>query len=128
VDEPLPAQLDPFKIPMKIVERVMNNCYLGDGTVHPSDHLLFIHELCELFKCAGISTNQVKRKLFSLSLKGRSAEWYKVLKMANLLARRKLYLSFILNSILLVRFRKIGIKYIIFGLMMEIVLPKHGGY
>jgi hypothetical protein len=27
VDEPLLAQLDPFKIPMKIVERVMNNCY-----------------------------------------------------------------------------------------------------
>jgi hypothetical protein len=25
VDEPPPAQLDPFKIPMKIVERVMNN-------------------------------------------------------------------------------------------------------
>ena len=55
VDDPPPAQLDPFKIPMKIVEHVMNNCYLGDGTVHPSDHLLFIHELCELFKCAGIS-------------------------------------------------------------------------
>jgi hypothetical protein len=33
-----------FKIPMKIVERVMNNCYLGDGTVHPGDYLLFIHE------------------------------------------------------------------------------------
>ena len=49
-----------FKIPIKIVERVMNNCYLGDGTVHPGDHLLFIHELCELFKCAGISMNQVK--------------------------------------------------------------------
>jgi hypothetical protein len=70
----------PFKIPMKIVEHVMNNCYLGDGTVHPGDHLLFIHELCELFKCAGISMNQVKRKLFSLSLKGRAAEWYKTLK------------------------------------------------
>jgi hypothetical protein len=54
VDERPSAQLDPFKIPMKIVERVMNNCYLGDGTVHPSDHLLFIYELCELFKCAGI--------------------------------------------------------------------------
>jgi hypothetical protein len=36
----------PFKIPMKIVERAMNNCYLGDGTVHPGDHFLFIHELC----------------------------------------------------------------------------------
>jgi hypothetical protein len=70
----------PFKIPMKIVERVMNNCYLGDGTIRHGDHLLFIHELCELFKCAGISTSQVKRKLFSLSLKGRVAEWYKTLK------------------------------------------------
>jgi hypothetical protein len=69
-----------FKIPMKIVERAMNTCYLGDGTVHPGDHLLFIHELCELFKCAGISTSQVKRKLFSLSVKGRAAEWYKTLK------------------------------------------------
>jgi hypothetical protein len=45
VDEPPPAQLDPFKIPIKIVERVMNNCYLGDGTVYLGDHLLFIHEL-----------------------------------------------------------------------------------
>jgi hypothetical protein len=80
VDEPPPAQLYPFKIPMKIVERVINNCYLGDGTVHPGDHLLFIHELCELFKCVGISTNQVKRKLFALSLKDRTAEWYKLLK------------------------------------------------
>jgi hypothetical protein len=80
VDEPLPTQLDPFKIPMKIGECVMNNCYSGDGIVHPSDHLLFIHELCELFKCAGISSSQVKRKLLSLSLKGRAAEWYKLLK------------------------------------------------
>jgi hypothetical protein len=60
----------------------MNNYYLGDGTVQPGDHLLFIHELCELFKCADTSTNQVKRKLFSLSLKGRSAEWYKMMEKA----------------------------------------------
>jgi hypothetical protein len=64
----------PFKIPMKIVERVRNNCYLGDGTVHPGDHLLFIHKLCELFQCASISMNQVKKKLFSFSLKGRAEE------------------------------------------------------
>jgi hypothetical protein len=70
--QPPPAQLDPFKIPMKIVECVMDNCYSGDGTAHPGDHLLFIHELFELFKCVGISSSQVKRKLFSLSLKGRA--------------------------------------------------------
>ena len=40
-----PTEIIPFKVPMKIVDRVMSNCYLGDGTVHPGDHLLFIHEL-----------------------------------------------------------------------------------
>jgi hypothetical protein len=60
-----------FKIPMKIVEHAMNNYYLGDGTVHPGDHFLFIHDLCELFKCAGISTCEVKRKLFFIT-KGQS--------------------------------------------------------
>jgi hypothetical protein len=30
----------PFKIPMKIVEHAMNNCYLGDGTIHSGDRLL----------------------------------------------------------------------------------------
>src|SRR3954470_9225549 len=75
-----PTESIRFKIPMKIVDRVMSNCYLGDGTVHPGDHLLFIDELCKLFKWAGISMDQVKRKLFSLSLKGRAAEWYKMLK------------------------------------------------
>ena len=52
VDEPPPIEIDPFKIPTSIVDRVMDNYYLGDGTVHPGDHLLFIHELCGLFKCA----------------------------------------------------------------------------
>jgi hypothetical protein len=65
---------------MKIFDRVMSNRYFGDGTVHPGDHLLFIHELCELFKCAGITMDQVKKKLFTLSLKGKAAEWYKMLK------------------------------------------------
>jgi hypothetical protein len=48
VDQPQhpPAQLDLFKILVKIIEHVMDNCYSGDGTVHPGDHLLFIHELC----------------------------------------------------------------------------------
>jgi hypothetical protein len=51
------TKISSFKIPMKIIERVLNNCYFGDGTVHPGDHLLFIHKLCELFKCASISMN-----------------------------------------------------------------------
>jgi hypothetical protein len=47
--------------------------------------------------------------------------------MADLLVGRKLYLSFILNSILLVRFKKIGIIFIIFILMKSLMLkcPVH---
>src|SRR5215203_3922010 len=41
-----PAESIPYKIPMEIIERVMDNRYEGDGTVHPGDHLLFLHELC----------------------------------------------------------------------------------
>ena len=46
---------------MKILEHVMNNRYEGDGTVHPSEHLLFLHELFKLFKCAGITMENVNR-------------------------------------------------------------------
>jgi hypothetical protein len=62
-----------FIVPMKIIDRILNNCYFGDGTVHPGDRLLFIHELCELFKCAGILMDQVKRKLFFIT-EGQSCE------------------------------------------------------
>ena len=79
VDELPPAENDNFKIPTRIIDHVMDNCYFGDGTVHPGDHLLLIHELCELFKCAGISMDQVKRKLFPFSLRGKAREWYELL-------------------------------------------------
>jgi hypothetical protein len=65
---------------VKIIERVVGNLYTGDGTVHPGDHLLFLPELCGLFKCAGISMDEVRKKLFSMSLSGKAAHWYKLLK------------------------------------------------
>src|SRR5215218_3059464 len=80
VDEAPGEEVIPYKIPMKIIERVMDNRYEGDGIVHPGDHLLFLHELCGLFKCAGISMNEVRKKLFTISLSGKAAHWYKLLK------------------------------------------------
>jgi hypothetical protein len=127
VDEPPPAQLDPFKIPMKIVEHVINNCYSGDETVHPGDNLLFMHELCELFKCAGISSSQVKRKLFSLSLKGRAKEWYQLLKDGPSIAWEEIVPLFYSKFYPPSEIHKIVIEYIIFSLTMERVLPKRGG-
>jgi hypothetical protein len=115
----------PFKIPMKIVERAMNNCYLGDGTVHPGDHLLFIHELCKLFKCVGISMNRVKRKLFSLSLKGRAVEWYETLKDGRSLGWEEIVPLFYSKFYPSSEIHK-DRNYIIFILMMGKALPKRG--
>ena len=80
----------PLKIPMKIVERVMNNWYFGDGTVHPGDHLLLIHELCGLFKCAGISMDQVKGSYSLYHLREELWNGINCRRMADLLDGRKL--------------------------------------
>jgi hypothetical protein len=69
----------PFEIPMEIVEKVMDERYAGDGTVHPRDHLLKLTELCELFKVAGLSRENAMKKLFPLSLKDKAREWYDLL-------------------------------------------------
>ena len=36
---PPPTEIVPFEIPTGIVDRVMDNRYAGDGTVHPGVHL-----------------------------------------------------------------------------------------
>src|ERR1041385_4046017 len=67
----------PFKIPLGIIEIIRNYCY--DGTFNPSIHLLKLTKLCELFKISGLTRSEVMKKLFSLSLKGKALEWYRLL-------------------------------------------------
>src|SRR4051794_13126229 len=80
VERPPLAEVDYFQISVEIIQLAIDNYYYGDGTVHPGDHLLLLHELCSLFKCAGISDDQVENKLFSVLMKGRAEEWYEMLK------------------------------------------------
>ena len=70
---------------MGIIERAISNRYAGDGTVNPADHLLYINELCGLFKITGVPTEVVMRKLFSLSLEEKALEWYRLLDNSHLL-------------------------------------------
>ena len=70
---------------MGIIDHVMNNRYAVDGSVHPSMHLLYIKELCELFKIAGVSSEVIMRKIFSLSLKDKARDWYVLLDDSHLL-------------------------------------------
>src|SRR4051812_32835362 len=82
---PPPTECIPFKIPLGISEKVMNDYYAGDGTVHPSIHLLKLTRLCELFKISGFTRDEVMRKLFAFSLKGKALEWYRLLDHSHLL-------------------------------------------
>ena len=66
-----------FEIPSGILEKLLANQY--DGTSHPDMHLIFIDEVCGLFKLAGLTGDEVKRKVFPLSLKGKAMLWYRLL-------------------------------------------------
>src|SRR3954447_18841350 len=56
-----------FVIPVEIVGEIMNECYAGDGTVHPRDHLLKLKEICELFPVAGLYKENAMKNLFPFS-------------------------------------------------------------
>ena len=68
----------PFKIPSGMMEKLLANTFTGDGTKHPDGHLLYVDEVCGLFKLAGIPDDVVKRKVFPLSLKGDALTWYRL--------------------------------------------------
>ena len=69
---PPPTEIVSFKIPTGIIDLVMANRYAGNGTAHPDTPLLYLAELCALFKLAGVSRDIVMRKLFTLSLKDKA--------------------------------------------------------
>ena len=44
----------PFKFPSGMIEKLLANPFTGDGTKHPDEHLIYVDEVCGLFKLAGI--------------------------------------------------------------------------
>ena len=67
------------EIPSGMIEQLLANPYGGDETEHPDMHLIYVDEICGLFKLAGIPDDVVKRKVFPLSLKGDALTWYEIL-------------------------------------------------
>ena len=43
-----------FEIPSGMIEKLLANPFAGDGTKHPDEHLIYVHEVCGLFKLAGL--------------------------------------------------------------------------
>src|SRR3954463_15579131 len=74
---PSPTQIVPYKIPAGIIDCVLANRYAGDR--HRSEHLLYLSQLCSLFKLAGVSKEFVMKKLLSVSLIDKASDCYKLL-------------------------------------------------
>ena len=72
-----PTEIVPYKIPTGIIDYVLSNRYAGDR--HPGEHLIYLSQLCSLFKIAGVTMEFVMKKLLSVSLKDKSLYWYKLL-------------------------------------------------
>ena len=64
-----------FEIPSGMIEKLLANPFAGDGTMHPDEHLIYVDEVCGLFKLAGVPGDVVKKKVFPLSLKGDASTW-----------------------------------------------------
>ena len=80
---PTPTEIVPYKIQTCIIDYVLANRYAGDR--HPGEHLLYLSQLCSLFKLASVSMKFVMRKLFYASLKDKASYWYKLLDNSHLL-------------------------------------------
>src|SRR4051812_47290580 len=80
---PTPTEIVPYKIQTGIIDYVLANRYTREG--HRREHLLYLSQLCSLFKLAGVTMEFVMKKLFFVSLKDKASELYKLLDNSDLL-------------------------------------------
>ena len=72
--EPIENEI-PYEYPSGMIEKLLANPFTGDGTKHPDEHLIYVDEVCGLFKLAGMPDDVIKKKVFHLSLKGDALTW-----------------------------------------------------
>ena len=61
-----------------MIEKLLANPFTSDGILHPDLHLIYVDEVCGLFKLAGIPGDFIKKKVFPLSLKGYALTWFRL--------------------------------------------------
>ena len=123
-----PTQNVYFEIPSGMVEKLLANPFTGDGTLHPDLHLIYVDEVCGLFKLAGMPEDVIKKKVFPLSLKGKALTWFRLCDDIGSWNYNRLKLEFHQKfyPMHLVHHDRNYI-YITFGLAKEKVLLKLGG-
>ena len=113
---------------MNLVCRLLlENPFTGDGTLHPDLHLIYVDEVCGLFKLAGMPEDVIKKKVFPLSFKGDAFTWYRLCDDMGSWNYNRLKLEFHQKFYPMHLFIVIVIIYIIFGLAKEKASLKLGG-
>ena len=102
-----------------MIEKLLANPFTGDGTLHPDLHLIYVDEVCGLFKLAGMPEDVIKKKVFPLYFKGKALTWFRLCDDMGSWNYKRLKLEFIRSFILCILFIMIVIIYIIFGLTKE---------
>ncbi len=74
----VPTENIVFEIPSGVLEKLLANPFTGDGSSHPDLHLIYVDEVCGLFKLAGLPEDEVKKKVFPLSSKDKALTWYRL--------------------------------------------------
>ena len=67
-----------YEIPSCMIDKLLANPFTRDGTLHPDIHLIYVDEVCGLFKLAGMPEDVIKKKVFPLSLKGKTLTWLRL--------------------------------------------------
>ena len=68
----VPTENIEYEIPSGMIEQLLANPYAGDGTEHPDMHLIYVDEICGLLKLPGLPGDEVMKRVFPLSLKGKA--------------------------------------------------------
>ena len=67
IDAPQPTELYEnihFEISSGMIEKLLANPFAGDGTMHPDEHLIYVDEVCGLFKLAGYPRMKTRRRSY----------------------------------------------------------------
>ena len=81
-------------------EKLLVNFFIGDGILYFDLYLIYVDEVCGLFKFAGLSEDEVKKKVFFLFLKDKALIWYRLCDDTGLWDYNRLKLEFIKSFIL----------------------------
>ena len=73
-----PTENIEYEIPSGMIEQLLANPYAGDGTKHRDMHLIYVEQICGLFKLAGLPGDEVMKKVVPSSLKGKALAWYRL--------------------------------------------------